>query len=114
MNHRVSKMENGSLHPVPPPENPHRGVVLKATYRQPKLTFEEAQYIAEQAILEQQKQYYPSLSFGPLVLYYEHSDKWCFCSPSPQLIEQGYIPGALFALVDKLAGYVPQPEEYSE
>jgi hypothetical protein len=33
MNHRVSKMENGSLHPVPPPENPHRGVVLKATYR---------------------------------------------------------------------------------
>src|SRR5689334_21057191 len=44
-----------------------RGAVFKAAYRQPKLTFEEAHRIAEQAILGQQKQHYPSHSFGPVV-----------------------------------------------
>ena len=37
---------------------------------------------------------------------------WMFCAVSDQLIEEGYIPGAVFACVDKTDGHIWSDEEF--
>jgi hypothetical protein len=88
------------------------GAVVKATYRQPKLTFAEAYLIADCALEELQAKYFPDHTFKPVTYYGERHETWTFVSASQQLIAQGYIPGALFADVDKIDGHVWQQEEY--
>lgn len=90
------------------------GIVVQAAYRQPKISRAEAQVLAECEIESLRKQYYPTYLFGPVVLYAEQPCSWTYASASKQLIEEGYIPGALFADVDKLDGHIWTPEEVAE
>jgi hypothetical protein len=87
-----------------------KGIILKAAYRQPRLTFEEALSIASSVISEQQARSFPSYVFSLVTLSYEQPDAWYFSAVSEQLIAEGFIPGAISVKVDKLDGYVPSSD----
>lgn len=88
-----------------------RGKIINAAYRRPHISREHAWPLAEREIARLQAQYYPSYTFGPVIFYYGHPMTWTFTASSQQLIDEGFIPGALFADVDKLDGHIWQEEE---
>jgi hypothetical protein len=51
--------------------------------------------------------------FGPVYLRWETERYWVFSSASEQLIEEGYVPGAISACVDKADGHIWSIEEQS-
>lgn len=78
-----------------------------------KITLEEAYQLAEREIARQ-RAVSPSLSgyeFGPVRLKREDERTWVFVSGSEQLQDEGCIPGALYARVDKCDGHIWSPEE---
>ncbi len=88
------------------------GAMVKAAYRQPKLTFADAYLIAASALEELQARHFPDHTFKPVTYRGERYETWTFACASEQLMAQGFIPGALFADVDKIDGHVWQQEEY--
>ncbi|MGH9832318.1 MAG: hypothetical protein ACREBD_06305 [Blastocatellia bacterium] len=78
-----------------------------------KLTVEEARLIAEQefnrilATSVELQQYH----FDPVMYCRETDLFWTFVAGSEELIELGYVPGAIHISVDKLDGHVWTPEE---
>ncbi len=50
--------------------------------------------------------------FKPTHYARENDTCWVFCAASDQLIEEGYVPGAVFASVDKTDGHVWSDEEF--
>lgn len=91
-----------------------RGLVVSAEYRQPKISIEIALPIAERAISQLRAKHAPGIAFSPVQYTRKHAMWWTFSAASDELIEQGYIPGALFASVDKLDGHIWQPEEMEQ
>jgi hypothetical protein len=91
-----------------------RGMFVLSAYRNPKVTVEEAFPIAERAIARLQAEHCPNVEFNPVRFLSEDAMWWVFKASSEELIEQGFIPGALFALVDKLDGHVWQPNELEQ
>ena len=88
-----------------------RGLVASAAYRQPKVTLEMAKPIAEKAIADQQKRHSPNYTYGPVQLLSEGAFWWKFGAVSPDLVERGYIPATLYALVDKVDGHLWTTQE---
>lgn len=88
-----------------------RGEVLPSAYRQPRVSQEEARPIAEQAIQHLQAASFSGYAFEPVCFHQEAPRWWSFVAGSEQLQEEGYIPGALFACVDKLDGHVWEDDE---
>jgi hypothetical protein len=90
-----------------------RGLVVEAKYREPRISKETAFSIAERDLLERQKSY-PTVEFDPLSFRREDVMWWEFCSVSPDWIEEGRIPGALLACVDKVDGHVWTKEDFEK
>lgn len=85
----------------------------------PKLTFNEALGIAERAIAEkiQQSARLNKYEFHPVRLRWENDLFWVFSAGSEQLMEEGYVPGAVSVSVDKTDGHlwtIEEHERYSE
>ncbi len=92
----------------------HASVLLvPVAYRQPRVTVEEAYPIAEQFRRQKQSRRYPTLTWGPIVraAHAGEACAWAFFSGSDELQRQGYVPGGLFACVDKLDGHVWTDED---
>jgi hypothetical protein len=92
-----------------------RGMIIPAKYRNntPSLTAEDAYPIANEALNKMQAQY-PDVIFGETV-YDSFRDSlmyFTFISPSKKWFDEGLIPGALFANIDKLDGHVWTSEEH--
>lgn len=79
-----------------------------------KVTIAQAQLLAETAIQEiiQRSPELAGLTFHPLNYYRENEAYWVFGAACPELIRQGYIPGAVIVGVDKNDGHIWQEEEY--
>ncbi len=78
-----------------------------------EITLEEALLLAEREI-ERQIAASPVLSgyqFSPVRLKGEDERSWVFVSGSEQLQDEGYVPGALYARVDKRDGHIWSPDE---
>lgn len=88
-----------------------RGLVVPSAYRQPRLSPQQAYLSAKRSISEKQARYFPSHQFNEVRLIRDYALWWVYCAPSPQLIEEGHVPGAVFAYVDKLDGRTWEPEE---
>lgn len=77
------------------------------------INLQEALEIAEHEI-QQRIETAPELAgyeFGTVRLRRENPAFWVFSAGSEQLIEEGYIPGAIFACVDKTDGHLWTREE---
>lgn len=88
-----------------------RGHIVPSDYRKPKITVEAAQPIAERAMAELHATRYPTCTLGTTHYLRESPWWWTFAADCKELQEAGYIPGALFASIDKLDGHIWQPEE---
>ena len=88
-----------------------RGQMVPSAYREPKVSVEAAQPIAEQAIAQLRETRYSMCTLGPVRYLRETPWWWTFAADCKEWQEQGYIPGAVFASIDKLDGHVWQPEE---
>lgn len=90
----------------------HGGLAL-AAYREPRITVEQALPIAAQAIAERQSRY-SGLTFSPVRFSPPHggAECWAFCADCEQWQQEGMIPGAIFASIDKLDGHVCTSEEF--
>lgn len=80
---------------------------------QGNLTINEALAIAEREIAEIIKTA-PELQgyeFKPVHYWRETDPYWVFSAVSERLIEEGYVPGAVLACVDKTDGHVWSVEE---
>lgn len=88
-----------------------RGLVVEAKYREPKISKEAAFLIAERHLLEIH-QTIPNVTFDPVVFRRDDIMVWQFCSVSPEWIEQGRIPGALIASVDKIDGRIWDADDF--
>lgn len=77
------------------------------------MTIKDAQLIAERAIAEIIKTAVElqGYEFGAVSLRRENDRYWIFAAGSRQLIEEGYVPGAVFACIDKIDGHVWSTEE---
>lgn len=82
------------------------GYCFPADYHWPRLTFEHAISIATQDIERQHLAHFPTEVLGPYFLYNDGSFCWTMGAAVPSLVDQGYIPGCIFAYVDKLDGYL--------
>ncbi len=49
--------------------------------------------------------------FGPVKFRRENERFWVFSAGSGQLFEEGYVPGAVYACIDKIDGHVWSLEE---
>jgi len=90
------------------------GFIIKDGYRQPKVSLANAYRLADQELTRRQEQKFPGYTFKPVAFHQERPQTWRFVCACPPLIEEGYIPGALFADVDKIDGHIWQQEEYQE
>jgi hypothetical protein len=87
-------------------ESGARGMVVAADYRHGGLKMEDALPLAEAHLARQITQHFPHVPFEAIRFVREEALWWTFCRPSEALIEQGYVPGALYAAIDKLDGHV--------
>ena len=80
------------------------------------LTIAEAQRIAEDNIRRRisQSERLSRYQFGPVVFERDDEYFWTFVSGSKQLQDEGWVPGALHACVDKVDGHVWTSEEMEE
>ncbi len=81
------------------------------------LNYEAARRIAEQHIRERilNSTRLSRYEFGEVELQSENERFWTFLSGSAQLVEEGYVPGAVYACVDKQDGRVwsmPEVEQF--
>ncbi|MGH9831868.1 MAG: hypothetical protein ACRD9Y_02560 [Blastocatellia bacterium] len=83
------------------------------------MTIEAASIIAERHITavingsERLRKY----EFGPVKFWRETDRYWVFSAGSRQLMDEGYVPGAISACVDKLDGHVwsiKEQEQYAQ
>lgn len=76
------------------------------------ITFEQAQQIAN-ADLEQRcsASRFSGYEFSPTQLFSDEGVSWIFLSGSQQLMNEGWVPGALFVTVDKRDGHIWTDEE---
>lgn len=91
-----------------------RGEVVAAAYRQSVVSVEAARPIAERANAEKRQAHFPTYDFGPVEYVREGPRWWIFVAGSEQLQEEGRIPGALFAYVDKRSGHVWEQSEMEQ
>jgi hypothetical protein len=76
------------------------------------LTFEQAKEIAAREIERLTSE--PPLRdyvFGEMWFKREEEPFWVFASASQELQDEGYVPGAVYVLVDKLDGHIWSGEE---
>jgi hypothetical protein len=80
---------------------------------QTELTIQIAKEIAEDHIKRviRNSERLSHYEFGPTVFDRENEWTWTFVSGSKQLQEEGCVPGAVFAVVDKSDGHVWDSEE---
>jgi hypothetical protein len=80
---------------------------------QNNLTVKDAYAVAERAILEiiRNAEELQGYDFGPVKFRRENDRFWVFSAASEQLIEEGYVPGAVYACVDKVDGHIWSIEE---
>lgn len=83
------------------------------------ITINDAQIIAERAISEiiANAEELQGYEFGPVKFRRESDRFWVFSAASEKLIEEGYVPGAVFATVDKADGHVwsiKEQERYAQ
>jgi hypothetical protein len=88
------------------------GDVVKAKYRHAGLTFSQAYQIAIPALQKLQNRRMPDYTFERPTFYREEVETWTFIAMSPQLIDQGYVPGGLLVSIDKIDGHVWRPKEF--
>lgn len=80
------------------------------------LTITMAQQIAEENIRRRisQSEKLAAYQFAPAVLESDGEYFWTFASGSEQLQQEGVVPGALHACVDKVDGHVWTNQEMEE
>jgi hypothetical protein len=81
-----------------------------------KITLEQASQIADSEI-QRILRTAPELQgyrFSPTRFARENDSYWVFGAASEQLIEEGYIPGAVFACVDKKDGHLWNDAEHEQ
>jgi hypothetical protein len=91
-----------------------RGRVVKSAYRKPVLTVEQALLTAENKcseIIDERNKIKPPVIFSQTVFSREDAMWWTFASVSDELIEQGFVPGAVQVSVDKLDGHIWSADE---
>lgn len=88
-----------------------RGYALPAAYRWPLVTLDQARLIAETYLVDIWVKEYSSYTFEPMCFVYDDPMRWVFRSHITELVAQGMVPGALFAVVDKLDGHIWQDGE---
>ena len=87
------------------------GFVILSAYREPKVTIEMAYPLAENAIIQKQKNHFPNFEFESVKFFSEGAMWWEFGADSEEMIEQGHIPGGIRLRIDKLDGHVWTLEE---
>ena len=92
-------------------DNGARGSIIAADYRRATLRMEDAFERADLELGERQRREYPDVPFEPTRFVREEALWWTFCRPSEALIALGYVPGALYAAVDKLDGHLWSEDE---
>jgi hypothetical protein len=92
--------------------------IIPTRYRdnEPKFTIETAYPIAEKALRELQTTKYPEIHFYPIIYTPGHSGIMyiTFASGGKEWQDEGLIPGAIFASVDRLDGHLWTDEEMIE
>ena len=91
------------------------GYWLLSDYRQPRITQEQAQLLAEPAIAELAVRHYqrhPNDTLGPIGFVGERPEFWVFAAKSEYLMKENYIPGNLGVSVDKLDGHIWTQEDF--
>ena len=86
---------------------------------QKTLTINDAQIIAEREISEtiRNAEELQGYEFGPVRFRRENERFWVFSAGSRQLFEEGYVPGAVSACIDKVDGHVwsiKEQERYAQ
>ena len=78
------------------------------------ITREQAQTIAERAIAQiiQTSPHLTNFLFTPVGWQRETDFYWVFAAACPELMRQGFVPGAVFACIDKQDGHVWSDEEF--
>jgi hypothetical protein len=89
-----------------------RGYVIPSIYREPKISGERAQSIAELALQSYQESH--EVNFAPVRLMSSDPMWWKFAAVSEELIQKGIVPGTLYICVDKIDGHVWQTQEFDE
>lgn len=93
-------------------------LLIPAHYREPQLTQEQALPLAERYLQEHiaRGEVLSRYAFEPVHPAGELDSPlcWVFRAPSPQMQEEGYIPGVLHAHVDKVDGHILEPYEARE
>ena len=81
-----------------------------------KMTLKQATEIAEGEITQiiKNSERLSRYEFGPVRFRRENPAFWVFSAGSQQLIEEGCIPGAVFACVDKTEGHLWNREEQEQ
>lgn len=79
-------------------------------------TYDKALQIAERHIREQLKvsEFLSRYEFGEVGLRSENERFWTFASGSEELFDQGIVPGAIYACVDKENGRVWSNEDVEQ
>ena len=80
------------------------------------LTYAEAIQIAERHIEKQIKSssFFSRYKFGEVGLQSENEYFWTFVCGSEELFDEGYVPGAVYACVDKMHGHIWTDEEVEQ
>ncbi|MGH9846346.1 MAG: hypothetical protein ACREEM_47210 [Blastocatellia bacterium] len=80
------------------------------------LNYEEALQIAERHIKERVRvsDFLSRYEFGELGLRSENERFWTFVRGSDQLFDEGYVPGAVYACVDKADGHLWSGDEVEQ
>jgi|GEM_PF-2489922 hypothetical protein len=92
------------------------GEVIAAAYHEPLISVDEAAVFAERYIERRRQERFPAYDFEP-ARHWRQGDRprwWGFFAPSPKLQDEGHIPGAIFASVDKLDGHIWTYEEQEQ
>jgi hypothetical protein len=87
------------------------GLYVPVSYRQPEVTPSTAQVIAEEAARAIRLTSFPGYDFNLATFEGEEAMWWVFFTSSPELVEQGHIPGGFYIYVDKLDGHIWRDEE---
>ncbi len=76
-------------------------------------TINDALAVAEREILGiiKNAEELQGYEFGPVKFRRENERFWVFSAGSGQLFEEGYVPGAVYACIDKIDGHVWSLEE---
>lgn len=80
------------------------------------VNYEEALQIAEIHIKERIRlsEFFSRYEFGELGLRSENERFWTFVRGSDQLFDEGYVPGAVYACVDKADGHLWNDDEVEQ